>query len=94
MPIKTSVQNDLTITPSHTSLDQASHMATPTVNAEGMCPMPLYCKMTWRRGTQVSDELGAIILSIACVHVEYLKVILFNMRKNVFLQKKNLLQEP
>lgn len=91
MPVKATAQNCLAITPSHTPLAQSSHMAMPKVDAAGMSPVPLYCKVTWHRGMWVSGELGTIILSMACMHVEYLKAILLNMKKYIF---KNLFQEP
>lgn len=95
MPIKASAQNRLAITSSHIPLAPAGHTATPKVNAAGMSPVPLYCEVTRQRGMQVSEELGATILSSACLPaclpVEYLKVTLLDIKKNI---SKNLLQEP
>ena len=62
----------LSVTSSHISLAQASHMATPRVNAAGLAAMPFYSKVTWQRGMRVSEALGARILSTGCMHVKYL----------------------
>lgn len=92
MPVEASAQNRLAITSSHIPLAQAGHTATPKVNAAGMSPVPLYCEVTRQRGTQVSGELGAAILSTACTHAcGIFKVTLLDIKKNI---SKNLLQEP
>lgn len=79
------------ITFSHISLAEASHMATPRVNAAGMAAMPLYSEVTWQGGTRVSEALGARILCTRCMHVKYLSNSVQD-GKNVFL--KSLLWEP